>query len=37
MSKVHTTDEFIKESDLYLAAKYVTAILQTTATQAGRV
>ncbi len=36
MSKVHTTDEFIKESDLYLAAQYVTAILQTAATSAGR-
>ena len=36
MSKVHTTDEFIKESDLYLAAKYVTAILQTAAAQVDR-
>lgn len=36
MSKVHTTDEFIRESDLYLAAQYVTAILQTAAEPTGR-
>jgi hypothetical protein len=36
MSKVHTTDEFIKEADLYFAAQYVTAILQTAAVTAGR-
>jgi tripeptide aminopeptidase len=28
MSKVHTTEEFIKESDLYLSAQYVLALLQ---------
>lgn len=32
MNKVHTTDEFIKEIDLYNSAELVTALIKTTAT-----
>lgn len=32
MSKVHTTDEFIKEIDLYNSAELVTALIKTAAT-----